>query len=80
MSFSGIPPLSAKPPPTDPYEIFARRPSLPGAPNDLWGGQKEALQGWVKTRKERDVLISLNTGSGKTMLGCLIAQASANER
>src|SRR5690242_5553497 len=79
MSFSSIPPLSAKPPPADPFEVFARRPSLDGTPNDLWGGQREALLAWAKDRKRRDVLISLNTGSGKTMLGVLIAQSMANE-
>src|SRR5580698_8261104 len=80
MSFSAIPPLSSKPPSSDPFDIFARRPSLPGTPNDLWGGQRDALQEWVKARKKRDVLISLNTGSGKTMLGILIAQSLANEK
>ena len=79
MSFSNIPQISAKPPPSDPFEVFARRPSLAGTPNDLWGGQRDALQSWVKDRKKRDVLISLNTGSGKTMLGVLIAQSMANE-
>ena len=80
MSFSSIPPLSAKPPPSDPFDVFARRPSLPGTPNDLWGGQRDALQNWAKNRKKRDILISLNTGSGKTMLGVLIAQSMANEK
>lgn len=80
MSFASIPPLSSKPPPSDPFDIFARRPSLAGTPNDLWGGQRDALQEWVKEKKKRDVLISLNTGSGKTMLGVLVAQAMANEK
>jgi hypothetical protein len=79
MSFSSIPQISAKPPSSDPFEIFTRRPSLPGTPNDLWGGQREALQGWVANRTKRDILVSLNTGSGKTMLGVLIAQSMANE-
>lgn len=79
MSFSSIPQLTAKPPPSDPFDVFARRPSLPGTPNDLWGGQRDALQAWAKNRKKRDILISLNTGSGKTMLGVLIAQSMANE-
>ena len=80
MSFSSIPPLTTKPPPTDPFEIFARRPSLEGTPNDLWGGQRDALQKWAGDRKKKDILISLNTGSGKTMLGVLIAQSLANEK
>ena len=33
----------------------------------------------VKAR-ERDVLVSLNTGSGKMMLGVLIAQGLSNEK
>src|ERR1019366_2733897 len=69
MSFGSIPSLTPRAAPSDPFDIFARRPSLPSTPNDLWGGQKEALQDWVKARKLRDVLISLNTGSGKTLLG-----------
>jgi hypothetical protein len=80
MSFSSIPPLTSKPPSTEPFEIFARRPSLPETPNDLWSGQYDALQAWVRARSKRDVLINLNTGSGKTMLGVLIGQAMANER
>lgn len=80
MSFSKIPPLSAKSPSSDPFEIFSRRPSLAGTPNDLWGGQRDALQQWAAARNKRDVLISLNTGSGKTMLGVLIAQSMANEK
>lgn len=80
MKFSDIPPLTSKPPPSDPFELFARRPSLAGTPNDLWGGQRDALQEWVQARQKHDVLISLNTGSGKTMLGVLIAQSMANEK
>jgi hypothetical protein len=80
MSFSDIPSITPKPPSSDPFEIFARRPSLAGTPNDLWGGQRDALQEWVKIRKKHDVLISLNTGSGKTMLGVLIAQSMSNEK
>jgi superfamily II DNA or RNA helicase len=80
MSFSKIPPLTIKAAPADPFEIFSRRPSLAGTPNDLWGGQRDALQQWVRERRKRDVLISLNTGSGKTMLGVLIAQSLANEK
>ena len=52
---------------------------MAGTPNDLWGGQREALLEWTKQRKKRDILISLNTGSGKTMLGVLMAQSMANE-
>jgi hypothetical protein len=34
--------------PTDPREIFKRRPSGEGAANDLWQGQAEALEAWFR--------------------------------
>ena len=38
--------------PTDPKEIFKRRPSGDGVANDLWRGQAEALDGWFKDQKD----------------------------
>jgi Type III restriction enzyme, res subunit len=65
--------------PTDPFKIFAGLPRLPGAPNDLWRGQADALSQWDAARSKNDVLISLNTGAGKTLLGLLIAKSFVNE-
>ena len=65
--------------PTHPIEIFERLPSLENSPNDLWRGQAEALEAWNTARKENDVLIALNTGAGKTIMGLLIAQSLVNE-
>lgn len=64
--------------PLDPGEIFLRLPKAPGF-DDLWRSQAEALQKWHKRRTERDVVIKLNTGGGKTMVGLLIAQSILNE-
>lgn len=64
--------------PTDPREIFKRRPSGEGAANDLWQGQAEALTRWFNGEK-KDSLILLNTGAGKTIIGLLIAQSYLNE-
>lgn len=66
-------------PPTDPIKIFESLPSLEDTPNDLWRGQFKALTDWQDVRNKRDVLISLNTGAGKTMVGLLIAQSLVNE-
>jgi len=65
--------------PVDPEEIFKALPKTRDTPNDLWRGQTDALRGWTKKRKKHDVLISLNTGAGKTLVGLLIAQSIVNE-
>ena len=79
MDFSRL--GSAKKPrvPIHPIRIFETLPSLTGTPNDLWRGQANALIEWEQVRKKRDVLISLNTGAGKTIVGLLIAQSLINE-
>ena len=79
MDFSklGTPIPAARP--VDPIRIFERLPNLPGTPNDLWRGQADALQQWHAARTQRDVLISLNTGAGKTLVGLLVAQSLTNE-
>lgn len=79
MDFSQLkrPPRNSKP--LDPIAIFERRPSRPDTPNDLWRGQTEALTEWHKNRAKSDVLIALNTGAGKTIVGLLIAQSLVNE-
>lgn len=64
--------------PTDPREIFKRRPSGEGAANDLWQGQAEALGAWFENPRE-DNLVLLNTGAGKTIVGLLIAQSYVNQ-
>lgn len=65
--------------PTDPVKIFERLPKPEGV-NDLWKSQHEALHAWQERRDRKDVVIKLNTGGGKTLVGLLIAQAVMNER
>lgn len=64
---------------TDPIRIFETLPSLSGTFNDLWRGQDKALNEWHGARDRQDVLVSLNTGAGKTIVGLLIAQSLVNE-
>ena len=79
MDFSKL--GSTKPPkaPIDPIRIFESLPSLAGTLNDLWRGQDKALNGWNEKRDKSDILICLNTGAGKTIVGLLIAQSLVNE-
>lgn len=65
--------------PKDPIKIFEALPSLDGTPNDLWRGQAEALKSWYCSNDKNDVLVSLNTGAGKTIVGLLIAQSLINQ-
>ena len=79
MDFGKLGALSNQKAATDPIEIFENLPNLPGTPNDIWRGQTEALNQWHEHRSDNDVLIELNTGAGKTLVGLLIAQSLVNE-
>ncbi len=79
MDFSQLGRLVSSSKPVHPIEIFEKLPNLPGTPNDIWRGQTEALNRWHEERQKRDVLIALNTGAGKTLVGLLIAQSLVNE-
>jgi tetratricopeptide (TPR) repeat protein len=70
---------SAKKAPVDPIELFRTAPALSATPNDLWQGQSKALELWHQQREKKDVLISLHTGAGKTIVGLLAAQSLVNE-
>ena len=76
LKLSGTTKISA---PVDPIQLFESLPSLPDTLNDLWRGQAQALQNWHQKREKLDVLVSLNTGAGKTIVGILIAQSLVNE-
>ena len=80
MDFSKLHGTSRRIAPTDPTKIFETLPSLADTPNDLWRGQASALTGWNGVRDKQDVLVTLNTGAGKTIVGLLIAQSLVNER
>ncbi len=63
---------------TKPQDIF-RGLTLRGTVENLWAPQAEALAKWEAVRTEKDVVIEMSTGGGKTLVGLLIAQALVNE-
>lgn len=63
---------------TNPRDIFRARPSGKSKIKELWQGQAAALDEWFKN-PERNTLISMYTGAGKTLVGCLIAQSLLNQ-
>lgn len=62
----------------DPVEIFRRLPKPEGI-NDLYTSQAEVLSAWFNRRSEKDTVLKLHTGGGKTLVGLLIGQSSLNE-
>ncbi len=65
--------------PLDPLEVFNKL-TLRGSIENIWEPQAEALKEWHKNRSELDVVVQMNTGGGKTLVGLLIAQSLANEQ
>lgn len=63
----------------DPIEIFEELPKK-GVMHDLYKVQAEILEAWFANRnKYKDVVVELNTGGGKTLVGLLIALSTARE-
>ena len=62
----------------DPREIFRRLPK-PAGINDLYTSQTDVLNAWFEKRTQRDTVLKLHTGGGKTMVGLLMAQSTMNE-
>jgi hypothetical protein len=80
VDFFGLASTSNMKKPLDPEEIFRMLPKRDTDINDLWRGQTDALRLWNKDhRSNRDTLIALNTGAGKTLVGLLMAQSLMNE-
>jgi replicative superfamily II helicase len=78
VDFNKLRSQSQRPAPADPLEIFRRLPKPQGI-NDLYTSQAEVLEAWFKRRGERDTVVKLHTGGGKTLVGLLMAQSTLNE-
>ena len=63
----------------DPLEIFEKL-TLRGSIENIWEPQAKALKKWHKNRTDSDVVLQMNTGGGKTLVGLLMAQSLANEK
>lgn len=64
---------------TDPRDLFSALPERDPAFDYLRGPQDQVLAAWHPRRAERDVVIKMNTGGGKTVVGLLIARSLLNE-
>ncbi|EAR66260.1 hypothetical protein B14911_11012 [Bacillus sp. NRRL B-14911] len=78
VNFQKLKSRKAKPKSIDPTEIFRRLPKPEGI-NDLYTSQTEILQKWFARRNEKDIVLKLHTGGGKTLVGLLMAKSTQNE-
>lgn len=78
VDFAKLKTQNKKATPIEPLEIFRRLPKPPGI-NDLYTSQAEVLDTWFQRRTQRDVVVKLHTGGGKTLVGLLMAQSTINE-
>lgn len=60
----------------EPEEIFRKQTSG----KNLWLGQGDALRDWFSHRDKNDILLAMDTGMGKTIVGLLIAHSIMNEK
>ena len=63
-------------PAVHPRDIFNALPNKPRGMDYLRGPQDQVLQKWWDRRPARDLVIKMNTGGGKTIVGLLVAQSS----
>ena len=69
----------ASPAPLNPSEIFHSLLRTGTKFDYLRDVQGEVLKAWHARRKERDIVVKMNTGSGKTLVGLLMLQSLLNE-
>jgi hypothetical protein len=63
----------------DPVEIFISLEKKPEKAH-LWAAQEAVLREWhQKFRNEKDTIVKLHTGQGKTLIGLLMLQSCLNE-
>lgn len=64
---------------TDPRDLFNALSEKVAGLDYLRGPQDQVLAAWHDRRDERDLVIKMNTGGGKTLVGLLIARSWLNE-
>src|SRR6266545_8167979 len=69
----------ATPAPLNPSEIFHSLPRTGTKFDYLRDVQGEVLKAWHDRREARDIVVKMNTGSGKTLVGLLMLQSLLNE-
>lgn len=78
MDFNKLLQQQAQPAPIVPRELYASLPEKARGYGYLRDVQAEVLEAWHLRRAERDMVIKVNTGAGKTIDGLVILQSYLN--
>ncbi|MCA1530815.1 DEAD/DEAH box helicase [Bradyrhizobium yuanmingense] len=78
VDFKKLREAKAKPKPKHPRDIFNALPKPPGI-NDLYASQAEVLDAWFARWNDKDIVVKLHTGGGKTLVALLMAQSVMNQ-
>ena len=65
--------------PVEPLALFESLTLRSAAVQEIWRPQADALRDWHNARDVRDIVLKLNTGAGKTLIGLIAAQSIVNE-
>lgn len=79
MDFSTLSTGAAGAPLIDPRQIFAALPFDRSRYPYMRDVQGEVLEQWFRRRDESDLVVKMNTGGGKTVVGLLALQSSIND-
>lgn len=79
LDFTRLGRASAADTSTEPRTIFNALPSKSAKYGYPWAGQTEVWERWHERRNEGDLVVKMNTGSGKTVVGLLILKSCLNE-
>lgn len=64
--------------PVPPRTLYGLLPNKEIGRGSLWDAQGQVLSEWHERRAERDIVIKLNTGGGKTTVGLVLLQSHIN--
>lgn len=78
MDFNKLLQQQAQAAPTEPRELYASLPEKARGYGYLRDVQAQVLEAWHLRRTERDLVIKVNTGAGKTIDGLIILQSYLN--
>lgn len=67
-------PKSNQTPYATPGELYRNLPRRPGAVSGLWAHQSQMLKEYTEDVNQSDIALELPTGTGKTLIGLLIAE------